>query len=330
MVRFKMGPKMRLSQLIPVLVILVCGASHCRADGIPLYDGNNPRFVPVEDGSPDGTSSVSLMIAFHGLGSGPKDIMESTGLAELARDKKFILAAPQGRGELVKGWAAGECCLTDTTESAKDDDVKFVSKLIVDLKKKYPRIDLEKIYLVGFSNGAILAHRLAYQLEVPSGSSSTPNRIAGIATLAGTLSLPIADRTPDVAPIPWIHFHGTKDTVINPTETRVVGGFRVSTLAETLTVLRDRNNVTGDPTKVTIEKVDDSTKVNVMEWTPALTTPPSGARVKYYEIEGGGHTWPGHAPPSKIVAALKLIGKSLGLYTQDIKAEIEIAKFFSL
>lgn len=214
--------------ILPALIVLAFAVNDCYADRTELYPRNNPRYVPVEDGSPAGSTPVSLMIAFHGLGSRPADILDETGLADVARDRGFILAAPEGRGELIKGWAAGQCCLTNPMESAKRDDVDFVNRLIADLKVKYPRIDLQKIYLVGFSNGGILAHRLAYQLKrtVVVNGSTESIRIAGIATLASSLSLPVADRTPNVAPIPWGHFHGTADDVIDPAREHVVGQMR--------------------------------------------------------------------------------------------------------
>lgn len=75
----------------------------------------------------------------------------------------------------------------------KVNDVAFISALLDKLESKY-KINIDRVYATGMSNGAIMSYRLACEL---------PDRFAAIAPVAGTLfvgcdsTTPVSDGCPD-------------------------------------------------------------------------------------------------------------------------------------
>ena len=84
----------------------------------------------------------------------------------------------------------------------KPDDVAFIDKLLDDLGTVV-KIDEKRVYACGMSNGGMMSYRLAAELS---------DRIAAIAPVAGTIA--IEESKPN-RPVPVIHFHGTKDTLVS-------------------------------------------------------------------------------------------------------------------
>src|SRR3546814_3263586 len=82
----------------------------------------------------------------------------------------FIVVYPDGVG---RAWNAGSCCAKPMKE--KIDDVGFVRAVIADVKHRY-KIDATRIYGTGFSNGAMLLHRIA---------CDAPDTFAAIAPVSG-------------------------------------------------------------------------------------------------------------------------------------------------
>lgn len=117
-----------------------------------------------------------LILVFHGGGGNPAQVLKSTDIVERAARKGWILVAPAGSGRLDRfltwnvGFGFGYAM------SAKVDDVGFVRRLIETLEAAY-RIDPDRIYATGISNGGILCHLLAGHLS---------ERIAAIAPIVAT------------------------------------------------------------------------------------------------------------------------------------------------
>ncbi|MBI2618248.1 hypothetical protein HYW58_02230 [Candidatus Kaiserbacteria bacterium] len=118
---------------------------------------------------------IPLVIALHGASTkAERKIM----LNSFASSASFIVLYPQGLmnppGYVVKKrtWNGGACC-----GYAKDvgvDDVSFVMEMIENIERLYT-IDVDRVYMLGFSNGGLLAYRLA---------CTHPNTFAAIATMS--------------------------------------------------------------------------------------------------------------------------------------------------
>jgi len=159
--------------------------------------GKTRAYRLVVPKSVDGSHAVPLVFAFHGLGDS-KDFMSwYSRLDELAEDKGFILIYPNALDRmwrLVIDWAK--------------DDLALFDALYDRATSKY-NIDLNRVYLVGMSNGAYFTHVVA---------SQRAGKIAAIAAHSGGLGL---IRTVEVEnKYAVLLIHGDKDGIVNVEESR--------------------------------------------------------------------------------------------------------------
>jgi len=109
--------------------------------------------------------SYPLFLHLHGYCQFAPFFLAENGLAsEMAQKYGFeaLHVVPQGLPSIHKGdyaWnsAPGSCCQKNQTI----DDIGFLLKLVEDTLGKYPNIDQSKVFLVGWSNGGFISHRLA-------------------------------------------------------------------------------------------------------------------------------------------------------------------------
>lgn len=120
-----------------------------------------------------------------------------TGLNNEARARRFVIAYPDGFG---KSWNAGGVCCGEAN-SQRVDDVAFIRAPMDRLNKMYP-IDSARVFVTGFSNGAMMAYRLACELS---------DRVAAIVSVSGTLR--IEDCHP-ARPVSIWEMHGTADSIV--------------------------------------------------------------------------------------------------------------------
>lgn len=116
-----------------------------------------------------------LVIVLHGGGGSPKNIAETTGFSELAKQKDFMVAYPLGTGRFPT-WNAGKCC--GYAERSDIDDVGFIDQMLADIKTKV-QVDNTRIYATGMSNGGMMSYRLACERS---------NVFAAIAPVAGAMN----------------------------------------------------------------------------------------------------------------------------------------------
>jgi polyhydroxybutyrate depolymerase len=112
--------------------------------------GTERQFRLVVPESVDRAKPAPLVVAFHGMLIDSKDVMPRyTRLDALAADKKFLLAFPEAIG---KSWGIAP----DKVKA----DLAFFDALVADVSKRY-RVDPDRIYVVGMSNGGYFAQVVA-------------------------------------------------------------------------------------------------------------------------------------------------------------------------
>jgi polyhydroxybutyrate depolymerase len=147
-----------------------------------------------------------LLIFLHGAGGSATQAMRQTGLAERAAAAGFMAVFPEGVGpEGGQTWNAWMCC--GYARDQRVDDVGFLSALISRLCADYGA-NPKRIYLAGFSNGAMLASRFVLE---------RPGVVAGLAVTAGYL--PCDVQRPAKA-LPVLIIHGARDGVARVAPTR--------------------------------------------------------------------------------------------------------------
>jgi polyhydroxybutyrate depolymerase len=158
----------------------------------------------------DGNKALPLVVALHGGFGTARKMEEETGLSELADKEGFFVLYPNGMtlfGRL-QHWNAGHCCGIAMRRDV--DDVGFVSQAIDQICSRL-KVDTARIYMVGYSNGGMLAYLFAAE------RSEVLAAFAVIAASIGSRSSPSAPERvipPPRSPVPLIAFHGLEDDLV--------------------------------------------------------------------------------------------------------------------
>ncbi len=229
--------------------------------------------VHVPPGLPAG-GQVPVVVVLHGGGGNARNAIEQTGMSDEADRGGFLAVYPEGTGRRVRAlltWNAGQCC--GLAMDRQVDDVAFVGAVIDQVQREFGG-DPRRVYLTGFSNGAMLSYRVACELT---------GRIAAIAPVAGSMGV---DCRP-AAPISVLAFHGTADQHI----VYEGGAPKIQSdphprqdppVLDTMDFWAAHNGCTAPVT----ENVSGDTARQVR-------TCPGGTEVTLYTITDGGHAWPG-------------------------------------
>jgi polyhydroxybutyrate depolymerase len=224
----------------------------------------------------DGSAPVAVVFVFHGKGSDGALEERNTGFTELAEKKNFLAIYPDG---LEGEWNGGRKSPV-SRESAKSDDVAFVSAMIDELESRY-QVDPKRIYAAGTSNGAIFCHTLAARLS---------ERIAAIGPVSGSLGESIPKHFHPKSPVSVILFNGTDDPLVPYAGHRDFGEGVLST-PDTIAFWVAVDGCAVNPA-VTTDKpspLDDGLTIIRLFYAKGT----GSCEVSAFIIGHGGHTWPG-------------------------------------
>jgi polyhydroxybutyrate depolymerase len=124
------------------------------------YGGQERTYILHIPSSYDAARPTPLVIVFHGFGLNAEEMIRITGFNVQADARGFLVVYPNGSGR-TSSWNGGDCCGEAAIKQV--DDVGFVGALIEELAKSF-NLDARRVYAAGFSNGAIMAYRLACDL----------------------------------------------------------------------------------------------------------------------------------------------------------------------
>jgi polyhydroxybutyrate depolymerase len=257
-----------------------------------VYDVHVPSTVNPAQPSP-------LVILLHGVPrlSGMAVI---TGFDEVADRFGYIVAYPRAFQTL--DWNVG-CELCSSAAIDDVDDVGFIRDLIEDLAAQVA-IDRSRVYVAGFSQGALMTHFLGCELA---------DEIAAFGSVAATMIDEVEQGCSPSRPAPWLFIQGTDDAEF-PWEGRVGELSTTISARATIATWTGLNGCSADPAVTELPDMeDDGTTVTLEEYRGCS----GGAELDFYVVNGGGHTWPG--APVEFVAT-----KSL-----EIDASELLAEFFS-
>jgi polyhydroxybutyrate depolymerase len=146
----------------------------------------------------------SLLVALHGGGSSGESLEEVTGLSRIADREGLAVVYPDGLGGphgFGRAWNAGRCC--GIPHFFGVDDGAFIRALAGALRD---RLEVERVFVVGYSNGGLLALALAGKM-----------RLAGLGVYAATLPGsgpiigPVVDAEPPEQPLSVLLIHSLSD-----------------------------------------------------------------------------------------------------------------------
>ena len=143
-----------------------------------------------------------VLILLHGFHEAPTHLPAVTGVAAAAGRDGFEVVAPEG---IALSWDAGSCC--GPAEVHGVDDVGFLTALVAELVQSGDA-DPSRIYVAGFSNGAMMAFAFA---------CARPDLLAGVMVVEGALT---ASCPGGRAPTNLLVTHQTGDPVVRLEGTR--------------------------------------------------------------------------------------------------------------
>lgn len=153
-----------------------------------LHDGISRKYLVHVPRSYDGSKAVPLLLSFHG-GGGHMEFQatdERYGQITASEKEGFVVVFPNGYSRVPGGrlatFNAGACC--GPAKENNVDDVGFARTIVANVGKQL-NIDRQRVFATGFSNGAMLTHRLACEAS---------DVFRAIAPVAGT------DNTPSCNP----------------------------------------------------------------------------------------------------------------------------------
>lgn len=273
-------------------------------------DGYRRRYMLYSPRSlKNSTEPRPLVVVIHGGASSDRGMMklDKRRWNKLADEHGFYVAYPNAVDKL---WDFGEGLTSDDLDH-RVDDLAYFHRVLDDVSSR-KRIDQERIFATGISRGGQSSYYLACNM---------PERIRAIMPVAMSLPEFMHDECVVGKPIGIAVVNGTADPQV-PYEGGWITVFRkkrdiVLSTDRTLALWRNRNGCADEPH--TISPVDlpgDNTSVSISEWTRC-----SGAPVKLYRVNNGGHTWPSGVQylPTRIV----------GETSSDINTADEGWAFFS-
>ncbi len=242
----------------------------------------------VPDGG--GNAARPLIVALHGgFGTG-KNMEELTGLDLVGGNAGFVIAYPDGVG---RSWNAGSCCGPALKKSI--DDVGFLKAMVADIGRRTP-IDTQRVYGTGFSNGAMMVHRVA---------CDAPDLFKAIAAASGGIMVPNCSGR---KPIAALLIQGRADPRIPWDGGDFEGNYRPP-VRDIFSKLAARNQCAAKE-----ETQQDGSASCVTRRGCS-----GGADVKLCGVDGMGHQWAG---------AKELLPRLLGKGTNNYNASQKVVQFF--
>lgn len=221
-------------------------------------------YVPT---SYEPNGSTPVVFNFHGFGGTARGQMEWVQMNSLADQQNFILVFPQGTD--LDGDAHWNAADLGEDNKSEADDKGFVIELIEQMGRAY-NIDLERVYVTGYSNGSFFSHYLA---------CTAGEYFAGVASVSGT-HLDVGDDCDPGHPMAMINLHGTQDAVV-PYD----GGEWYPSTSDVVNWWVAYNGAQQSPEMNSV----DSGSITIEQYVyPAGT---SGVSIEHYKYIGGDHVW---------------------------------------
>ncbi|HSP36757.1 MAG TPA: prolyl oligopeptidase family serine peptidase [Frankiaceae bacterium] len=266
-----------------------------------------------------GKTAVPLVFDLHGYAESAGLQASLSGLGTLGATQGFVTLTPQLDGP-VPNWVP----------DVDGPDVAYIGALLDHLEQSLC-LDQRRIYVTGYSNGAMLASALM---------CADADRFAAAAPVAGLRDLTGCRPS---RPVPLVTFHGTMDSFVpydgSPSRSaarlptpdgsgRTLGGLRNQDIPGAATTRSVLNGGSAMPDIL----ASWATRERCRDGAPAESTIgsdvthlrydcPAGSAVELYRVTTGGHAWPG-SPGSAALAA------AVGRTTFTINADAVMWDFF--
>jgi len=247
-------------------------------------------YVHVPPGH-DGVTPLPVVLALHGAFSTARDLERYTGLSGLSDREGFLVVYPQGigLGDLFRHWNSGACC--GKARKLDLDDVGFALGTVDDVARRIP-VDRNRLYVMGHSNGGMMAYRIAAERS---------DAVAALAVVSATIGGRASPEEPEwVAPRPnrpvsVLAIHGRDDENVPYEGGRGAeshGKSSTISVTRSIDLWRDADGCGGEP----IVATTFAGRVERRTWSGCA----GGAEVTLYSVADWGHDWPGGPYTAKL------------------------------
>lgn len=138
-----------------------------------------------------------LVIVLHGWRNSPADMQRQSNYSQYSSSHGFVVAYGVG---VNHSWNAGTCC-----GGNQQGDVAYLVKLVADVEQRVP-INPQAVYLVGFSNGGMLALQALCR---------RPDLFAAAGVMSATLTEPCqGSQSAAARPLRVLQINGMKDSIV--------------------------------------------------------------------------------------------------------------------
>ena len=236
------------------------------------------RYYLIQPPHPEADGDSSLIFNLHGYGSNAMEQMLYTGLNSLTytKENNFILIHPQGAPletaltSSSSHWNSGGWTIGSTV-----DDVDFINTVIELVSKKY-NLNMDRIYSTGMSNGGFMSYHLACNLS---------SKIAGVASVTGSMSRQTYDSCNPQKPIPILQIHGALDGTVPFDGNSALG---MEPIEKVMTYWQEFNSCDVEPITTTNNFINLGSSVEHSQYVNCL----NNVQVELYKIDTMSHVWP--------------------------------------
>lgn len=273
-----------------------------------LYQDGHARSYLVQ--VPSGPGPFPVVVLLHGGTQTARQAWEQTSLPSLAREKGYLMVAPQG---VNKHWNDGRG-VTLAGDASNADDVAFLNAVIDDVLRR-DHGDASAVFMVGASNGGLMTMYYACK---------SAQRLRAAASVISNLPSALAEQCRPSKPLPWLAINGTDDPISpygGQAAGRIKNGVAQPALLSAEATFDFWADRAGCSEKLDTRTVTGSRNSRVETRTREQCT--GGNRSVQYVIHGAGHVWPG------LAIRMQLIERSLGGTNLSVDSGEIIWNFFS-
>ena len=246
------------------------------------------RHYYVHNAEAAAAAPAPLVVSLHGFrrkekalaGRENPSVIAWEPLDRVASREGFVVAYPHA---WLGKWSQFEGLENTALEDGRTvDDVGFITRMIERLVDE-GLADPERVYLTGFSDGAIMTYKLLCTAEAP---------FAAAAPVAGTMYQKHRDTCAATVAIPLLVIAGTNDRSV-PYDGWIYLSGRELSIPETMEHFRLLHGCTGQKSDLLYDRVaEDESRVLEVVWTGCTVE----HAVKLLRVEGGGHNGPSFEP----------------------------------
>ena len=256
---------------------------HITSGGI---DRDYVLYVPR---SYSGTTAVPVVFNFHGFGSNASQQIVYGDFRSLAEKDDFLIVAPDGVDSAIGrhfnvAQAAGQ-----------PDDVAFTLSILDSIEKDFC-VDARRVFSAGMSDGGAMTSLLACVAS---------NRFAAFGPVAVVIYNPACNGARSV---PIAAFMGNADPVVpfNGGQVNCCDHSAVPAAPTSMAGWASHDGCAPQPQEHTL-----GSEVTLRQWTGCQAP----GDVRFYIINGGGHTWPGAIDVPRLGKTTHQISASDTLWT---------------